>query len=312
MTKEELKAHGLRIGFSSVGIASPDAKTHLAFYESWIGRGFHGEMDYLAVHTALKGDVSNLMEGTRSIICVTLDYNQPVEREPGDPKIARYALGRDYHKVMRKKLMALASVLSDAFPDSKHRACVDSAPILEREYAHLAGLGWFGKNTCLIESTRGSWFFIGALLSSVEFEPDKPALGSCGTCTKCIDDCPTEAIVFEDDRWQVDSRRCISYLTIEHRGSFSPEEETMLHGWTFGCDVCQEVCPFNTPRESQPARGAFATEPDLVARRQWPNLERLAVLPSEEWDVLTRSSPVRRAGHEGLMRNARANLEFPE
>jgi epoxyqueuosine reductase len=310
MTAEELKTRAVHLGFSSAGIASPSSPVHLDFYRLWLAKGYQGEMDYLAAHTAAKESVRSLLPGVQSVIVVSLDYNQPNPAISGKPKIARYALGRDYHKVLRKKLKALEAELRAEHPDASHRVCVDSAPVFEREFAHQAGLGWFGKNTCLIDSRRGSWFFIGVLLTSVEFRPDAPAVGGCGTCTRCIESCPTGAIVFEDERWQVDSRRCISYLSIEHQGDLPPGAD--LHGWTFGCDVCQEVCPFNTPRESQPDRAAFAREPDLTNLRTWPHLEQLAQLEYGDWDLLTRGSAVRRAGFEGLRRNARSNLETRE
>ncbi len=210
--------------------------------------------------------------------------------------------------MLRGKLKRLATFLEAVAPGCETRVCVDSAPLLEREYAHLAGIGWFGKNTCLIDSRRGSWFFLGALLCSHRIEPDEPAIGGCGSCTRCIDACPTGAIVFDDDQWQIDSRRCISYLTIEHRGSIESELADSIADWTFGCDVCQEVCPFNEPRESQPMRATPAEEPDLLQERSWPSLVELAQITEPEWDRLTRGSAVRRAGYEGLKRNARINL----
>jgi epoxyqueuosine reductase len=304
MTKEELRARAKEIGFSSLGVASPDAEVHIEFYRRWLAKGYGAEMNYLATSAELKPSPTFLLPEAKSVIMVTLDYNQPTTSCPDSPKIARYALGRDYHKIIRKKLKMLAAELGGA-----NRICVDSAPLLERDFANLAGLGWFGKNTCLIDSRRGSWFLIGALLSSETFEPDSPALGGCGTCKKCVDACPTGAIVFEEDRWQVDARKCISYLTIEHKGPLPSEYKPRLAGWTFGCDVCQEVCPFNAPRDSQPVRGAFATDPDLLRTRDWPNLSHLSQISDEDWDELTRGSPVRRAGPTGLRRNANANLE---
>jgi epoxyqueuosine reductase len=225
------------------------------------------------------------------------------------PRIARYALGRDYHKVLRPKLRALERELIAMFPSVRSRICVDSAPILEREYAQRAGLGWYGKNTCLINSYRGSWFVIGLVLTTAEFVPDEPARGGCGSCTRCVESCPTGCIVFEDGRWQINAERCISYLTIEHRGAFSAEQERLIGPWTFGCDVCQEVCPFNESRAHQPLRAPQAQLADFRQKRSWPSLRRLAVIQEPEWDLLTRGSPVRRTGLEGLRRNARANLD---
>jgi epoxyqueuosine reductase len=185
---------------------------------------------------------------------------------------------------------------------------VDSAPIMERDFAQLAGLGWYGKNTMLINSQRGSWFFIGVLLTSVSFEPDSSAIGGCGSCKACIEACPTGAIVLEEDRWQVDARRCISYLTIEHEGEIEDELATKMGDWTFGCDICQEVCPFNNPRESQPLRANETKVEDFQQERHWPSLKELAVIQPEQWDKLTQGSPTRRTGIEGIRRNARINL----
>jgi len=302
MTKAELIEHAAGLGFSGIGVCDPFSLVHIEALDAWLAAGRHGTMDWMAKHRDIRADPSLLLPGVRSIVMVSLDYNQPVEHQPGHPKIARYALGRDYHKVLRSKLKTLGARLSGNW-----RVGVDSAPLLEREYAHLAGLGWFGKNTLLIDSRRGSYFFIGALLTDLFIERDEPSVGGCGTCTRCIDHCPTGAIVFEDGRWQVDSRRCISYLTIEHREPFSPDVE--LDGWTFGCDVCQEVCPFNEPRESQPLRGAWATEPDLLRLRPWPDLKELSEIDEPTWDRLTAGSPTRRPGLQGLRRNARKNLE---
>ena len=278
---------------------------HLPFFDAWIGRGHGASMEWLAASRALRADLDALLPGARSVVAVALDYNRPNPARPGSPRIARYALGRDYHRVLRAKLKRLATFLETE--GHACRACVDSAPVFERDYARLAGLGWFGKNTMLIDSRRGSYFFVGLLLTTAPLAPDLPADGGCGTCTRCIDACPTGAIVFRDGRWSVDARRCVSYLTIEHAGPIPDELARGMGEWTFGCDVCQEVCPFNVERPSQPARGARATEPDLLAARDWPSLERIETLTEADWDLLTRGSPVRRAGLAGLRRNARIN-----
>ncbi|MFZ4506979.1 MAG: tRNA epoxyqueuosine(34) reductase QueG, partial [Fimbriimonas sp.] len=299
---EALKQEGLRLGFDKVGVCAPVEPPHLAAMLKWLDRGHHASMSYLAERMDLRSHPASLLPGVQSVVAVALNYNQPNPIVDGEPRIARYALGRDYHKVLRSKLRRFGAWVEREFPGAQSRACVDSAPILEREFASLAGLGWFGKNTCLIDSRRGSWFFIGILLTTVPFERDAVAAGHCGTCTHCIDQCPTGAIVFEDGHWQVDSRKCISYLTIEHRGEFSPEQAAMTSGWTFGCDVCQEVCPFNQPRPTQPERATVTKEPDFRARRQWPNLKQLTQLSDEEWDRLTQGSAVRRTGKDGLRR----------
>lgn len=290
-----------REGFELWGVCQASAPPHLDAYRDWIESGRHGEMGYLAEHEALKRHPENLLPGVRSILAVALNYNQD---PPADPRIARYALGRDYHKVLRGKL----NRIKDQLPAGEHRVCVDSAPLLERDFAQRAGIGWFGKNTMIINSRRGSWFVLGFLLTTLELEATPPAIGGCGTCSKCIEACPTGAILFADDRWQVDARRCISYLTIEHKGEFSPEQAHMVGDWTFGCDICQEVCPFNQPRETQPERAQETREPDFLQRRAWPNLSQLAQITYDDWDILTQGSPVRRTGHDGLIRNAKANL----
>ena len=295
----ELKRIATELGFTTVGVtAAVPIPNALQAYHDWLGHGFHGEMQYLQDHEGLKQDPYSLLPSAKSLIVVTMNYYQ----EPTTSvKVARYALGRDYHKVMRSRLRRLASSLSLWHPEAEFRACVDSAPLLERSYAHLAGLGWFGKNTMLIDSKRGSWFFIGALLSSVEFAPDKPSLGGCGTCTACIDACPTGAIVHRSGRWQIDSSECISYQTIEKKGDLTVDTD----GWVFGCDVCQEVCPFNSPRESQPLRSVSTSEPDFLSVKEFPSLVELAQISHEDWDVLTQGSALRRTGYEGLKRNAR-------
>jgi epoxyqueuosine reductase len=298
----ELKRIAVELGFTTVGVAPALPITEaLQAYRQWLGREFHGEMAYMADQEALKQDPRSLLPSAQSVIVVTMNYYQEAD---APIKVARYALGRDYHKVLRSRLRRLAGSLSLLHPEAEFRACVDSAPLLERSYAHLAGLGWFGKNTMLIDSKRGSWFFIGVLLSSVPFAVDEPSLGGCGTCRACIDACPTGAIVNVDEQWQVDSRQCISYQTIEKRGELTVD----TNGWVFGCDVCQEVCPFNGVRPSQPLRSVVTSEPDFLSVRRFSTLVELAQISHEDWDELTQGSAMRRAGHEGLKRNAVAAL----
>ncbi|MCW5936320.1 MAG: tRNA epoxyqueuosine(34) reductase QueG [Fimbriimonadaceae bacterium] len=306
--KDEVVRRAQAEGFDLVGVCAAEAPATWPQYAEWVAKGFHGEMTYLAKSLDLRKDLEGLLPGARSVLAFALNYNQPNPPVNGVPRIARYALGRDYHKVLRSKLKRIGTWLEER-ETCRWRVCVDSAPILEREFAHRAGLGWFGKNSMLINSQRGSWFLIGLLLTSLSLEPDRPAIGGCGRCRACIDACPTGCIVFEDGRWQIEARRCISYLTIEKKGDIDPELKGLVGDWTFGCDVCQEVCPFNQPRQSQPLRAVPTREPGFLATRVWPTLERLRVIQPEEWDVLTQGSPVRRAGLEGLRRNARTNLE---
>lgn len=269
-------------------------------------------MKYLEDSLPIRSDPQRLLPGSRSVIAVSLNYNQTVAHTPGYPRIAKYALGRDYHRVMRKRLKRLAHDISEDLPGARFRACVDSAPIAEREYANRAGIGWFGKNTCLIDSRRGSFFFIGLMLTTAELAYDEPSRGGCGTCDICIKACPTGAIVYRDDLWQVDSRRCISYLTIEHRGDIDPALSEEIGDWTFGCDICQDVCPFNQTRESQPLRASSTRMREFLEHRPWPTLLELAEIDEKQWDELTRGSATRRAGFLGLKRNARINTANTE
>jgi len=304
-----LKLEAKRLGFDLCGVTPAVAAPHLEAYERWLQRGHHAGMDYLERQLPLKAHPDQLLPGVRSIVAVGLNYHQPNPPRRGQPRIAQYALGRDYHKVLRGKLRRLAAWIESQAPGTECRPCVDSAPVFERDYARLAGLGFFGKNTMLINPRRGSWFFIGLLLTTADIEPSVPAEGNCGTCTLCVDHCPTGAIVFEDGRWQINSRRCISYLTIEHEGEISPELRERMGEWTFGCDVCQEVCPFNRPRPNGPLRAQITEEADFTNTREWPSLVELAELPHDRWDEITRGSPVRRTGLDGLRRNARISLE---
>lgn len=301
------KAH--EFGFDLAGVCSAAKPASWPYYAEWIKKGSHGSMSYLETSLDLRSDPARLLEGVRSIVAVGINYHQSNPAVQGEPRVAQYALGRDYHRTVRAKLRKLQTALQDLLPAAEFRVCVDSAPILEREFAHRAGLGWFGKNTCLIDSKRGSWFLIGLLLTTADLESTGEATGGCGTCRLCIDACPTGAIVQSEGRWQVDARRCLSYHTIENRGEIPADIEPKLGEWTFGCDVCQEVCPFNQPRASQPLRARSTVEPDFLAKRQWPNLIQLTQMGEAEWDKLTRGSPVRRAGLRGLKRNAAINLK---
>lgn len=309
--EERLKQRAHAVGFDLCGIAPAAPAPHYDAYLEWLDNGMHAGMGYLARHAAVRRSAEALLPGARSVIVVAKNYNQPLPPD-AEARVARYALGRDYHKVLRRDLRRLAASLVELEPEARTRICVDSAPVLERDYAQMAGIGWFGKNTCLINSKRGSWFFLGLLLTDIALTPDQPAVGGCGTCRACIDACPTGALVLREDSpvaW-LDARRCISYLTIEHRGAFTDEQERMLNGWLFGCDVCQEVCPFNHRRASQPERAARTGEPDFQPRPAiaQPDLPALTTLSDEEFLARYAGTALMRAGAEGIRRNARALL----
>ncbi len=250
-------------------------------------------MRYLTDRRAeVRRDPRNLLANARSIICVGKLYNTD---EPPDASISRYAWGDDYHGVMRRGLDELAKRLG-LQPD-EYKICVDTAPLLERSYARMAGLGWIGKNTCLIHEPLGSWFFLGEIVTSREWEPDSPPPDRCGTCTRCIDACPTQALVPDgNDGWTLDSRLCISYLAIELRGPIPEQHREGMGGHLFGCDVCQEVCPWNS-------RAPVSTD-SAFSMRAWPPLEDFAKLSPEAFHHITVDSPLARSKYAGILRNA--------
>ncbi len=297
-----------RVGFDPAGICAATPLPEWEAVREWVEEGNHASMAYMARNLSLFRDPKSLLPSAQSIVMVGLNTYRSAEPVAGMPRIARYAMARDYHTVIRSKLKRVVRTLHERTPDIDCRICVDSAPLLERSYAHQAGLGWFGKNTMLIHSKKGSWFMLGALLTSLNLEPSTPAEGGCGTCRACIDACPTGAIAQKHGRWQVDGRLCISNWTIEHRGKIPEAIAERIGDWTFGCDICQDVCPFNQPRPNQPERAQVTTDEDWGAVRQWPSLRQLVQWSEHEWDEATQGSAVRRATFDGLKRNARINL----
>jgi epoxyqueuosine reductase len=310
LKSEELKAIAIAQGFDWAGICDAEPPRSWPRYEQWLSEGMHGEMSFMESSMEARKSPDSLLHGVQSILACALNYRTEASRRKDAPKVASYAYGRDYHKVIRKKLKRIALIVESHYPGLQTRPCVDSAPILDREYANRAGLGWFGKNSCLINSRRGSFFFIGLLLLSQRFEPDRPSIGGCGTCRACIDACPTGALQLRPNAKvaMLDSRKCISYLTIEKKSEFAQHEAQMLHGWLFGCDVCQDVCPFNRPSPRQPQRGHPTQEPDFAPRDQnvSPLTEFLVSCSKEEFDGLYRGSAVMRAGWVRMKRNALA------
>ena len=288
-------------GFQRVGISGVELKDDAAFLRSWLDEGLHGSMDWMARHGDKRGRPDELIPGTLRVISVGLDYGQDSEaawanlRDGERAYVARYALGRDYHKLMRNRLQKLADDVASVIGPFGHRVFVDSAPVLERALARNAGLGWIGKHTCLIDSEGGSWFFLGELFVDLPLPVDPPATAHCGTCVRCIDICPTQAIVAPH---RLDARRCISYLTIEHEGAIDEALRPLMGNRIFGCDDCQLICPWN--------KFARRTdEPDFRTRNDLDKATLVELFAWEEDEFLRRTegSAIRRSGHERWLRN---------
>jgi epoxyqueuosine reductase len=289
-------------GFDLAGIAAPHREPDFGRFRHWVDRSLAGEMRYLTDRRAeMRSDPAQLLPDVQSIICTGLVYNgpEPYSTRFADPErawISRYAWGEDYHDVVRAKLEDLNCKLLE-IEEFDSRVCVDTAPLLERSLARRAGLGWIGKNTCLINQQLGSWFFLGELLTTLKLEPDAPPADRCGTCTRCIDACPTAAIVpSPDGRFELDARLCISYFTIELRSAIPEAQRAAVGAHIFGCDICQDVCPWNS-------HAAETTEADFHPREFAPGLERMAGITEGEFRDMFRDSPVSRTKYRGFLRN---------
>lgn len=297
------KAHDL--GFHKVGVARADALgKDIANLQRWLSLGYAADMAWM--HDPRRQDIQQVLPGVRSVVVVALHYNTPQsEPAPGTARISRYAQGRDYHKVMGKPLQKLARWLDAQQPGNRSLAYVDTGPIQEKAWAQAAGLGWIGKNACLITLEYGSWVFLGEVLTTVELEVDIPHPNHCGTCTRCLKSCPTAAIV---EPAYVDARLCLAYHTIENRAETLPH--TIARGqnnWVVGCDVCQSCCPFNQRSERWQK---FTDIADLTPRPFWqnPQLTKLASLDDATFDLWTRGSAIRRVRAQGLRRNSTTAL----
>ncbi|WP_312368154.1 tRNA epoxyqueuosine(34) reductase QueG [Stenotrophomonas sp.] len=289
-------------GFQRCGVSGIELGEDEAHLADWLGKGLYGTMEWMARHGSLRARPQELLPGTVRVISVGLDYGHKDDAEAwatlndGERAyVARYALGRDYHKLMRNRLQKLADRIGSEIGPFGYRVFVDSAPVLERALARNAGLGWIGKHTCLIDRNGGSWFFLGEIYVDLPLPIDVPATAHCGTCTRCIDVCPTAAIIAPH---RLDARRCISYLTIEHDGAIPLEMRPLMGNRIYGCDDCQLVCPWN--------KFARRTdEPDFRARNNLDTatLPELFAWDEEEFLRRTEGSPIRRSGHERWLRN---------
>jgi epoxyqueuosine reductase len=295
----ELKAEAQRLGFALSGACPAVAPPGSERLADWLAAGYAGEMHYLADRAAAYEDPRSILDGARSVLMLAMVYRtqDPIEPKLGEGRVSRYAWGTDYHELIRGRLNSLADFLRARAPQAKIRGVVDTAPLLEGEFAQLAGLGWIGKNTLLLNKQLGSWFFLAALLTDLELQYDSPHVADhCGTCRACLDACPTDAFVAP---YVLDARRCISYLTIELRGPIPSELRSGMGDWLFGCDVCQEVCPWNDrgPPTNEPA---FQPAGGMNPLR----LAELFALDDEAFRRRFRHTPLWRAKRRGLLRNA--------
>lgn len=308
----EIKRWGIELGFDKIGISDTQLSQHEAHLERWLAAGHHGTMEYMAKHGTKRSRPEQLVKGTISVISARIDYapdnindSENVLQQKDTAYISRYALGRDYHKVLRKKLQKLADRIANKVGDYGYRVFTDSAPILEKALAEKAGLGWIGKHSNLIDSDTGSWFFIGEIYTDLALNKDSSATNHCGSCQNCIDLCPTQAIIAP---YQVDARRCISYLTIELRDTIPLEFRTAMGNRIYGCDDCQLVCPWNKFAQPSP-------EDDFKPRDDLSDRKLLELFDWDEETFLTKTegSAIRRIGHQCWLRNisvALGNADF--
>ena len=296
-SRAAIKSKALSLGFDLVGVAPIGSFPETAFYPKWLENGYAGEMQYLERQKLRKLQPESVFSGAKSVIVCAMNYNTAQPRTQFDRLhawVSRYAWGADYHVTLRKKLEELAGWIEQT---SSHRtkAYVDTGPLLERVYAKYAGLGWFGKNTCIINQQTGSWLFLGCIITDLDVGFDTPVPDRCGSCTRCIDACPTKAII---EPYVLDSRKCIAYTTIELRGEIPETDREGIGHHLFGCDICQDVCPWNrkAPHSENPA---FQPRADLF----WPEIGRLLHMADDEWRGMVRGTSMKRAKIKGLLRN---------
>lgn len=293
-----IRAEAQRLGFEFVGFARAERLDEAAQrLEQWLHQNAHGRMGYMEQHFDLRIDPTRLVPGAKTVICLTFNYfTEQKQVDPTAPKISQYAYGEDYHQVVKDRLKTLFQFMQDSIGEIDGRCFVDSAPVMEREWAQRAGLGWNGRNTLTINPKRGSHFFLAEIICDLPLLYDDPIRDHCGTCRRCIDACPTEAIAPEG--YFLDASKCISYLTIELRDEIPPQFQQQMENWMFGCDICQDVCPWN--RFSQPHQEpAFEPQPELLqlTRCDWQELT------VETYTRIFKKSAVKRVKYAGLQRN---------
>ena len=300
----EIKSFGRHLGFDLIGIAPAEPSRYRDYFRQWLDDGQAASMAYLHNRFDERTDPAAYLPGARSVICVAMNYHVPLHEPPTQghqARVARYALGDDYHDILKQRLHALADRIRELAPEAQTRAAVDTAPVMEKELAARAGIGWLGKNTCIINEDIGSWVFLGEIITTLPIPADEPAVDRCGTCTRCIDACPTHAIT---EPYRLDASRCISYLTIEHRSPLDGSAD--LANWLYGCDICQDVCPWNK-------RAPDSTEPGFQPRflTGTIDLRQLLTWNDEQYRTTLRGSAMKRVKLPILQHNARLLMDCP-
>jgi epoxyqueuosine reductase len=293
-----VKAKAMEVGFDRVGIADASPSRHRAFLRQWLDNGRHGDMQYLNRRFDERTDVAKFLPGAKSVICVAVNYNASAVEQPIDGvlgRVARYARAKDYHDWLKPRLYQIADWLRDTVAGATTKCGVDTVPVLERELSARAGVGYVGKNTCIIDPEIGSWLLLGEVVTTVELPADVPMLDRCGTCTRCIDACPTQALA----PYQIDASKCISYLTIERESRMSDELQSKTGDWLFGCDICQDVCPHNR-------RNVISLHPDVQpVMGEGFHVEQVLNWTTQDYHDATRKLPLRRVKLEQWKERAR-------
>ncbi len=306
----EVKQRARELGFDLVGITSAMPSRYRGYFRQWLDGGAAGSMAYLHRRFDERSDPRIYFPGVKSIICVAATYYVPVADNSDaqdSGRVAHYALGDDYHEVIKPKLHMLADWLRDQVPDAQTRCTVDTAPVMEKEFAARAGIGWQGKNTCIINEEIGSWLFLGEVLTTIDLPAEEPAVDRCGMCTRCIDACPTGAIT---EPYRLDASKCISYLNIEHRGEIPAGLCGKMGDWLYGCDICQDICPWNREALASPWPEFAPRFPDATLK-----VNDVLTWEPQDYQQILKGSAIKRVKLPVLQRNARVvarNMSMPE
>jgi epoxyqueuosine reductase len=302
---DRIKSKAIELGFCKVGITRAVAlEQEGRLLQEWLSRGYHGTMGWMARNVEQRVDPKKVLPNAKSVVVVAMNYYTEARHseDPDTGKISRYAWGDDYHEIMLPRLEKLLHSIKQEVPTVQGKVYVDTGPVMDKVWAGRAGIGWEGKHTNMISREVGSWIFLGEIILDISLEYDEPTADYCGTCTRCIDACPTDAIV---EPYVLDSNLCISYLTIEHKGDIPDALSSQFENWIYGCDICQDVCPWNQKFSKPTSDRAFGPRDGNLS----PNLHKLGEMSEEEFRREFRRSPIKRTKHPGLMRNVTAVLK---